>query len=362
MYTFDGFPVESLSVEHACIFSASLTNFSQSEEFLRIITAATIKSNAEVNRMHTNRRTDRDFNAVSCRDCFEVDGEDVHAKLLITADKKALEVFIGRSPGCLWCDCPVGQRLKAAWKLSDREPTTWSDASARLHKVCAHPFPTIFKVYALAHLALPHEKLPRYCPVCKKKPYETEEEYEADLAAYAAARADTTKQGKSRFRAARSLFAGLRPGTLCLLPCCLPLLTTSIPLHLHVPGAHQRQYKHEAPNLIINTERIIPEIMHLDNLNVAKQCWTKGIMPLMSDFMREVTTTFFKNMNVKLDVKSKSDGRAGSAWFKASAWAEMVNGSNKVPGGLGPWLSSLLFHIGADFLERQPALAPVHGT
>ena len=123
-------------------------------------------------------------------------------------------------------------------------------------------------------------------------------------------------------------------------------------------AAHFKNYKHECPSLMINTNRITPEIMHLDNLNVAKQCWTKGVMPLMSEFMREFTTDFFKVMKVKLDVKSKSDGRAGTAWFKASAWAEMVNGSNKVPSGLAPWLASLLFYIGADFVEKQGSFTP----
>ena len=109
---------------------------------------------------------------------------------------------------------------------------------------------------------------------------------------------------------------------------------------------------------MIDTDHVVPEIMHLDNLNVAKQCWTKGVMPLMTDFMKEVTTDFFKRMGVKLDVKTKSDGRAGSAWFKASVWAEMVNGSNKVRSGLAPWFSSLLFHVAADFVQKQSGFLP----
>ena len=141
VYTFDAFPVESLSVEHCCLFSASLVNPSQSEEFIRIITAATIKeTNAEINRMHTNRRIDLDFSGVSTRGFYETaDKSRVYVELFITADKKAVEVFMGVAPGCIWCECGPEKRLAAAWALS-AEPATWEAASQRLDSVCTHAF------------------------------------------------------------------------------------------------------------------------------------------------------------------------------------------------------------------------------
>ena len=283
--------------------------------------------------------------------------------LLITADKKALEVFVGCAPGCLWCECGPEKRLTAPWSLTT-EPATWEAASAALDRVCTHAFPSLRRLYALSHLALPGEKMPRQCPACKKKPYETEREYADDLEQYAAARADTSKEGKARFKRERSTFAGApraRAAHSRLAPIhASPVLHARPVPYLYFTGAYYKNYKHERPNLMINTDHIIPEIMHLDNLNVAKQSWTKGVVPLMSEYMREVTTGFFKSMKVKLDVKTKSDGRAGSAWFKASAWAEMVNGSNKVPSGLAPWLASLLFHIGADFVSKQAGFVPAN--
>lgn len=108
-----------------------------------------------------------------------------------------------------------------------------------------------------------------------------------------------------------------------------------------------------------NLRDVYPEIMHLDQLNVAKQCWSKGPMRQMSAHMRIVSASFFKGMGFKLDCKLKSDGRSGTAWFKASQWNEVCRGSVKVPGGLPAWMSSLLFFIGEDFLVKQTAIRPV---
>lgn len=136
-------------------------------------------------------------------------------------------------------------------------------------------------------------------------------------------------------------------------------LTGAVPLCACCAGLHGGQYKHEAPNLLVDTANIYPEIMHLDQLNVAKQCFTKGPQRLMSPYMRTTTATFVKGMGFKLDCKLKADGRSGTAWFKASQWNEVCRGSNKVPGGLPAWMSSLLFFIAEDFLEKQSNIRPI---
>ena len=60
-----------------------------------------------------------------------------------------------------------------------------------------------------------------------------------------------------------------------------------------------------------------------------------------------------------LEVKSKPDGRSGTAWVKASVWAELVNGSDKVPGGLASWLATVLYRVaGVDFAGHQTAFVP----
>ena len=331
-YTLDGFPVEALSVEHAGIFSSLLLVPSQSEEFFRIITAATIKeTNAELNRMHTLRGIDRDFNSVVTTGYVKnKSGERIYVKLLVCADKKAIEMLRGCSPGSAWCRCGKAERLAAAWPLSRADPLTWADAEARLQKVCKHAFPEIWDIYTWAHLALPGESIPRYCPCCKKRPYANTQEYQAGLRSIAEQRAETSKEGKAKWKA----------------------------LRLGHALAHFGQYLHEAPNLLINMLHVIPEIMHLDGLNIAKQAWTKGILVLLNEHMREVFSGFFKGLGTKLDVKTKPDGRAGSAWFKASVWAELVCGSDKIPGGLAAWLGSLLYYIGEDFVSKEKAFTP----
>ena len=124
-------------------------------------------------------------------------------------------------------------------------------------------------------------------------------------------------------------------------------------------GKHGGQYKHEASNVLVDTANIYPEIMHLDQLNIAKQSWTKGPQRLMSAHMRGVSATFFKGLGFKLDCKLKSDGRSGTAWFKASQWNEVARGSEKVPGGLPGWMSSLLFYVAEDFLQKQTSIEPI---
>ena len=329
-YCFDAFPVENISVEHAGVFSSSLQVPSQSEAFFRIISCATIKeNNAELNRMHSTRKVDKDFNSISTSGkCLGSDGKTpIHFNLLICCDKKALEMLRGCAPGCAWCRCPKERRLAAAgWKLNN-EPKTWKAAEAGLAKVCQHAFPEIWDVYAWAHLALPHEKLPRYCSVCKRRPHETVEEYEAELKAVAEQRADTTKAGQARWKAKRSTHG----------------------------AAHFGQYLHEAPNLMFHMINAIPEIMHLDALNMAKQAWTKGFLVLLNEYFRDVVSGFIKGLGAALSVRAKPDGRTGSAWFKASVWASLVSGTDKVPAGLAGWFASILFYIATDHANKQTA-------
>ena len=54
---------------------------------------------------------------------------------------------------------------------------------------------------------------------------------------------------------------------------------------------------------MLNMINVVPEIMHLDNLNVAKQSWTKGAVQLMSEHMKSWASNTFKAMGTKLDVR-----------------------------------------------------------
>ena len=213
VYSFDAFPVKGISVEHAVIFSAKLLNESQSEQLCKIIFAAVIKENNEgINRMHSNRKVDQEFNRIVSKGyTLGSDGvTKIWLKILIACDKKAVEMFLGCSPGCPWCECSKDERLATAWAV-DKRPKTWADAAAKLGRVCTHPFPTIFDVLAAAHLALPFEKVPRRCKFCKQVPYENEEAYQADLKCYADRRADTSKAGAAAFQRERSTYAGATP-------------------------------------------------------------------------------------------------------------------------------------------------------
>lgn len=332
-YSFDAFPVDGLSIEHAAISSASLTVTSQSEDMCKIISVATVKENTEgLNRIHAARRVDKDFNLIGSRGWVRGSKPNTcyYVKLFITVDKKAVEVLRGCAPGCPWCECGPDSRLATAWKPAD-EPTTWAATLKLLAKVCTHAFPSAFDQYAYAHKALPFEDLPRKCKFCGKKPYASVADYAAHLKQIEVERADPTKEGKAAFQRRRSSHA----------------------------SKHARQYLHETSNLLFSMMDVIVEIMHLVELNAAKQCWTKGVVLLMSGYMRDTSTKFFDGMGFKLDVKLKANGQSGTAWFKASVLNELVHGSTKVPGGLAPWMASLLFFTGEDFLAKQTAIRPL---
>ena len=209
VYSFDAFPCKGVSIEHAVLFSADLKIESQSEAMCKILLASVIKENNEgLNRMHANRKVDVEFNQiVATGHVVGTRGQQIWVQLLLACDKKAVEMFVGCSPGCAWCECTKDQRLSTAWSAGNR-PTTWPQAEALLKKTCTRAFPSIFDIVAAAHLALPFEKLPRRCRFCKEKPYATEEEYRTDLKDYAEKRAETSKEGAAYFQRARATYAG----------------------------------------------------------------------------------------------------------------------------------------------------------
>ena len=337
-YSFDAFPVDGISIEHGVISSSSLVVASQSEDMCKIILVSTMKENTlGLNRMHEARRIDKDYNLIWSRGYVKngdrINSPKIFIEQFICVDKKAVEMLRGCSPGCPWCECTPDSRLATAWPITT-PPTSWKAALALLDKVCRHAFPTAFDQYAWAHRALPFEQLPRRCKFCKKLPYATVEEYKADLEKIEKERSDPDKIARAAFQRKRSVHA----------------------------AAHARQYLHETSNLMVDMDHVITEVMHLVELNAAKQCWTKGVVLLMSAYMREISTGFFTGMGFKLDVKLKANGQSGSAWFKASVINELVHGSAKVPGGLAPWMASLLFFVGEDHLAKQTRLLePVSG-
>ena len=297
-----------------------------------------MKENTEgLNRMHEARRIDKDYNLIASRGYVrsgnQTDAPKIYVEQFICVDKKAVEMLRGCSPGCPWCQCSPDGRLSVAWALK-QAPKTWEAAAAKLDKVCCKPFPTAFDLYSWAHKALPFEDKPRFCKFCNEEPYATAEDYRAHLAEIDKERGNPCKVAKAAFQKKRSAHA------------C----------------SHARQYLHEVSTLLVNMSHVIVEVMHLVQLNVAKQCWTKGICLLMSAYMRDVSTKFFDGMGFKLDVKLKASGQAGTAWFKASVLNEIVHGSRKVPGGLAPWMASLLFYVGEDFLTKQTQLTPAAAT
>ena len=100
-YSFDAFPCKGISVEHAVIFSASLKVETQSEQLCKILCAGAIKENNEgINRMHSNRKVNDEFNLLVTRGyAIGTRGQKIWVKLLIACDKKAVEMFVGCSPG-----------------------------------------------------------------------------------------------------------------------------------------------------------------------------------------------------------------------------------------------------------------------
>ena len=359
---FDGFPVDDISIVHYCIFNASLKAevSTQSESLLRVLAVARIsESNAQLHRAADHHHLAEDFNGFArdkrCSLCDPAataagtSSEPVQLglEMFVAADKKGVEVHRGCAPCCPWCTCDETLRLQLPWPL-DAPPVLWdaSDwkgagpcppskrADLQLDAVCKHPMPSIPIIYELAHKALPGEALPRRCRVCKQAPFATVAERDEAEAQHAAMKNDTSVEGGKKFAAARSKHS----------------------------SKHFSQYLFEVPPLLVGMDHVVPELLHVGDLNVAKQIYKQGTRRHCNASMLEKLSVFFSGMGVRIRMKPKADGKSAENWFKAAQFNEMLMGSHNFPGGAPAWVPSLVLLLGDMKLEERDKVARHFGA
>eukprot|EP00965_Chrysotila_dentata_P260313 6213859-Pleurochrysis_carterae.AAC.1 len=281
---FDGFPVERLSICHFCVANASLRPqlSSHSEQLLRVVSCAKVsETNAQLTKAVEHNHFAADFNAVVSKSGFSLlDGEFVHASMLVAADKKGVEAFRGCGPCSPWCTCGDLLRLRLPWKTSF-PPVSWDEdtqgAAHLLKKVCKHPFPSIPVLVEAAHLPLPGEELPRRCRFCKSTPYASVEEYTADWEAWNELRSDLFKPGKAKFAK----------------------------LRLEHSSTHAQQYKFELPPLLVGMGDVVPELLHAGDLNVDKQVHKQALRRQLDKYEADKLSTFYRGMGVAINLVRK---------------------------------------------------------
>ena len=300
VFMFDGFPVERISVEHFCVGTASLRDdfSSQSEQLLRVINCSKIKeNNPSLRRVAEYNSMGRDFNELvrvrGFKPTAPVEENDyppfVHVEMLVAADKKGVEVHRGCSPCCAWCTCSDVQRLKLPWDPST-PPLTWASAEILLNQVCKRPFPSIPLIFEAAHVALPGEELPRHCRWCKKLPFASVAEYSAAMQRWSTMRADVSREGKKKFLKERSAHA----------------------------STHISQYPFEFPAFLVGMDKVIPETLHIYDLNIDKQIYKQGIRRHLDEYTAGRVTDFFQAWvhlsisNVRTVPRTKNGGRRHS--------------------------------------------------
>ena len=334
VFMFDGFPVERISVEHFCVGTASLRDdfSSQSEQLLRVINCSKIKeNNPSLRRVAEYNSMGRDFNELvrvrGFKPTAPVEENDyppfVHVEMLVAADKKGVEVHRGCSPCCAWCTCSDVQRLKLPWDPST-PPLTWASAEILLNQVCKRPFPSIPLIFEAAHVALPGEELPRHCRWCKKLPFASVAEYSAAMQRWSTMRADVSREGKKKFLKERSAHA----------------------------STHISQYPFEFPAFLVGMDKVIPETLHIYDLNIDKQIYKQGIRRHLDEYTAGRVTDFFSGMGAPLN-QQRADGTKDEKWWKAAFRAGMILGNAKFPGGVAAWLPSLVLLIGKCRLEQR---------
>eukprot|EP00965_Chrysotila_dentata_P217882 6190275-Pleurochrysis_carterae.AAC.1 len=177
-------------------------------------------------------------------------------------------------------------------------------------------------------MPVPGEELPRHCRFCKCRPYATVDDFEADRQVWEAAKSDPSKQGKARFAKMRSAHA----------------------------ETHISQHKFSMPSFLIGMSGVIPELLHVGDLNVDKQLHKQGLRRHIDDFTANNVSDFYAGMGSPLKLVRQKDGN-GDKWLKAAQRAGMILGNLKFPGGVAAWLPSLVLLVGKCMLQNRATAA-----
>ena len=268
-----------------------------------------------------------DINAMLITGCVEDDdGETFHVDVVFSADKKALEAFLGKGQSNPWSLNSNDERFVLPW-TSDARP---ADIHAAMPLLCGPDgltptYPTSHAALRnIAHVPYPNEDLPRSCVFCDRAPFATKEDYCQAVADKATMRADKSKEGKKEWDQYRSGFR----------------------------SDHGDVNEFEYPPVATGTDRVIPEALHTYDLNGGKQAVKWLVLRDLSPYTLARISGYLTGMGVKLDV---TVGGSLTKWFKGADFHAMMLGDSRFPGGAPAWFSQLVYCIGEWELESGAA-------
>jgi hypothetical protein len=329
----DGFPLNTMSIEHMCIGSANESKgLNQSEAGL--ITLAVGRMSEKNSTMHALfKQCGVDVGDVELRanPVLRIDAERSCAvEILAGADKKGVEVNRGCSNCCPWCVCGVDMIHIRPWPAGYR-PTSIKEAVALFRKAGCEGIISDEILLEAAHELLDGETLPQKCRFCAatkttpwhkvtnaKRPYANVAAFEAAKADAAKSAASTSKEGMRAHASNRQAYARI----------------------------HGHQHEFARRTLAGGMDRWVPELLHALPLNAGRQMFKQKVLRLMDTFAREQGSVFFKAMGAPINLAKKDTGRAkAERWWKGSMWDELVRGGLIAPGGLAAWVSSFALMI-----------------
>ena len=92
--------------------------------------------------------------------------------------------------------------------------------------------------------------------------------------------------------------------------------------------------------------RWVPELLHTDALNAPKLFHKWCVMAHATPYGRSCCAAFYAKLGKPIDLRKKQNGRVkADAWFKGSDWDELVEGSNRIPGGVSAWFPCFVLLI-----------------
>ena len=284
-----------------------------------------------------------DLNAIAsgiiCLPCDEGSpSQKICTRLAIGADRKAIENLRGCGPCSPWCEkCGRSVQHVLPWARSAHPPTTMAEYRQRKSKLvqvtrkggkrewvgCSSDFLSNSDIREAGHVPQQGEELPRFCRWCQKVPYASVAEMQAAMARVLRLKSSPNKKDRNLHDRERSSYA----------------------------AGHAHQHEFSWLWLNVDMKDVVPEWMHVLDLNDAYLFFKHVTLKHCDPFTREWVAHFHTGLGARLDTRKKEGGRAGDRWHKASVWCELAKGSSKFPGGLRCWYPCLVLLIGDCILD-----------
>eukprot|EP00965_Chrysotila_dentata_P178564 5897412-Pleurochrysis_carterae.AAC.1 len=108
-------------------------------------------------------------------------------------------------------------------------------------------------------------------------------------------------------------------------------------------------------------KNVIPDLLHVGDLNVDKQVHKQAILRHLDGHTRQLVQAFYTGMGARINLVAK-DGATLDKWFKGAFRAGMILGNAQFPGGVAAWLPTLVYLIGECKIEKRDKVTKATGA